>query len=100
MAVKMSRTHDFVRGRNRREQRLTDYYFWSLETLRTKLAFVCERPQKDIGCLGDEQGREYRGTANRGETGDLCMPWNSPELSFVLGKHWAVSSLERYNLDT
>ena len=30
------------------------------------------------------QGTEYRGRANRGETGDLCEPWDSPPLSFIL----------------
>ena len=51
-----------------------------------RLPSICEGPQKDIGCLETEQGTEYRGRANRGETGDLCKPWDSPELSFVLGK--------------
>ena len=85
MGVKMGRSHLFVsHGRNRREQRMTDYYFWGLELLRTRLPSICEGPQRDIGCLETERGTEYRGRANRGETGDLCRPWNSPELSFVL----------------
>jgi hypothetical protein len=88
MAVKLSRSYDFVSGRSKREERLTDYYFWSLESLRTELPFVCERPQRDIGCLRNFKGSEYRGNANRGETGDPCMPWESPELSFVLGKNF------------
>ena len=37
MGVKMGRSHVFVsHGRNRREQRMTDYYFWGLELLRTR----------------------------------------------------------------
>ena len=37
MGVKMGRSHLFVsHGRNRREQRMTDYYFWGLESLRTR----------------------------------------------------------------
>ena len=53
--------------------------------LTSRLPSICEGAQKDIGCLESEQGTEYMGRANRGETGDLCRPWNSPELSFVLG---------------
>ena len=29
-------------------------------------------------------GESYHGTANRGESGDSCVPWDTPELSFVL----------------
>ena len=37
MGLKMGRSHVFVsHGRNRREQRMTDYYFWGLELLRTR----------------------------------------------------------------
>ena len=46
------------------EQRLTDYYFWGLELLRTKLPSICEGPQKDVGCLETEQGGN--------STGDYC----------------------------
>ena len=83
MAVKLSRKYDFVSRNSRKEERLIDYYFWSLEDLRTRLAFVCERQQKEIGCVVGEGG-DYRGNATRGETGDECVPWDSPELSFVL----------------
>jgi len=45
--IKMSRKFEFVsRRRRRREERLTDYYFWALENLRTRLAYICERPQR------------------------------------------------------
>ena len=29
-------------------------------------------------------GQNYRGSANRGESGDLCGPWDSPYLNIVL----------------
>ncbi len=83
LGVKLSRRFDFASGHGRREQRLVDYYFWSLEDLRQRLAFVCERPQKDIGCVRGD-GADYAGAANRGETGDECVGWDSPQLSFVL----------------
>ncbi len=83
MAIKMSRKFDYVFRKNVREERLTDYYFWALADLRTELAFICERPQKDIGCTTGS-GQDYMGSANRGESGDECVPWDSPALSFVL----------------
>lgn len=116
-AVKLSRKFEFrtSSGSRRSQQqkktvdRLTDYYFWNLEDLQTKLAFVCERKQKDIGCIHGNgmkknvfvslvlhyfskkkirtffpPGESYRGNANRGESGDACVMWDTPELSFVL----------------
>lgn len=84
LGIKLSRRFDFVaRNRGSREERLVDYYFWQLEDLRTRLAFVCERGQKDIGCVAGD-GRGYRGNATRGESGDECVPWDTPELAFVL----------------
>lgn len=82
MGIKLTRKFDFVRP-NRRVERLTDYYFWALENMRSKLPFVCERPQKDIGCIVGN-GESYSGNANRGESGDACQPWDSPHLGFVL----------------
>ncbi len=83
MGVKLSRKYDFSSGRGRREHRLVDYYFWALSDLRERLAFVCERKQKDIGCVVDD-GAAYAGSASRGETGDECVAWDSPHLTFVL----------------
>lgn len=81
-AVKLSRKFEFVQ-KYKREERLTDYYFWALDDLRARLAFLCERKQTDIGCI-EGKGESYRGHANIGESGDPCMPWDSPQLSFVL----------------
>ena len=69
---------------------MTDYYFWSLAHLTTKLPFICERPQKDIGCVSGN-GESYTGTANRGESGDICLPWDSPEAGFVLNEDELVA---------
>ncbi len=62
---------------------MVDYYFWALEDLQTRLPFICERRIKDIGCI-DGNGQGYNGDANRGESGDLCLPWNSPFATMVL----------------
>ena len=78
----MSRKYGF-NTLTKRKERLIDYYFWSLEDMRTRLAFICERRQKEIGCI-QGNGFGYQGNANRGESGDVCVQWNSPELSFVL----------------
>ena len=44
---------------NQKVDRLTDYYFWSLENFDKKLTYICERPQLDIGCIEGE-GLDYR----------------------------------------
>ncbi|XP_059099342.1 uncharacterized protein LOC131893363 [Tigriopus californicus] len=84
-AVKLSRKFDFVQ-KYKKEEKLTDYYFWALDDFRARLAFLCERKQAEIGCI-EGQGESYRGNANIGESGDPCMPWDSPQLSFVLDPH-------------
>lgn len=40
----------------RSKPQFTDYYFWSLEQFSTKLSFICEGKQADIGCI--EVGEE------------------------------------------
>ena len=35
----------------RSKPQFTDYYFWSLEQFSTKLSFICEGKQADIGCI-------------------------------------------------
>ncbi len=82
MGISITRKFEYVKP-NKRLERLTDYYFWALEDLRTRLPFICERPQKDIGCINGK-GEDYRGTANIGESGDRCQPWDSPYLRMVL----------------
>lgn len=84
MGISMKRKYDLVKP-GQRFERLVDYYFWSLEDLKAELPFICERPQKDIGCING-RGEYYKGTANRGESGDLCEPWNSPYLTMVLDR--------------
>jgi len=54
-----------------------------LETFDNKLPFVCEGKQNEIGCLKG-RGDDYTGRANRGESGDTCLPWDSPQLTFIL----------------
>ena len=68
-----------------RQERLVDYYFWALEDLHERLPFICEKPQKDIGCYVGN-GASYQGIANRGEAGDLCLNWTSPYLNLVLNE--------------
>ncbi len=82
MGISMRRKFEHVKP-NRKVERFTDYYFWALEDLRTRLPFICERPQKMIGCINGN-GEDYRGHANIGESGDRCQPWDSPYLSMVL----------------
>ncbi len=48
-----------VQKYNKKVEKLTDYYFWSLEDFDRKLTYICERPQLDIGCVEDE-GTEYK----------------------------------------
>ena len=78
---------DFPLFRNygQRQERLVDYYFWALEDLHERLPFICEKPQKDIGCY-EGNGASYQGIANRGEAGDLCLNWTSPYLNSVLNE--------------
>ena len=82
MGITMQRKFKFVRH-NKSYEKLIDYYFWALEDLNKKLPFICERSQKNIGCI-DGNGESYTGNANRGESGDLCQPWSSPNLSQIL----------------
>jgi hypothetical protein len=48
-----------VQKYNKKEDKLTDYYFWTLENFDRKLTYICERPQLDIGCIEGE-GADYR----------------------------------------
>ncbi len=62
LGIKLSRRFDFSSRGSSREERLVDYYFWALSDLRQRLAFVCERRQKNIGCLRAEtDGSDYDG---------------------------------------
>ena len=84
-------------GASRDQTALTDYYFWTLEKLKASIPFICEGPQKDIGCMCD--GKLYTGVANRTVSGAgvRCLPWkNNPYLSNVLGPE----EIEKLNLDT
>ncbi len=57
-----------------------DYYFWDVADLEEELPFVCESNQLSIGCLRDPTGSNYSGSAQRTESGDACLPWNTTGL--------------------
>ena len=78
--IKMSRQFPLRTGTAKKNQ-LTDYYFWNLESFDTKLSYICERPQIDIGCMEGE-GLEYYGNARRTQSGEFCKSWQSPEIGF------------------
>jgi hypothetical protein len=40
---------------------------------------------QDVGCIRGN-GYDYAGSANRGESGAECLPWDSPHLDFVLDR--------------
>ena len=84
MGISLQRKFKYQKAHQSYDERLIDYYFWALENLNTKLPFICERAQKDIGCINDGNGENYYGNANRGETGDICESWNSAFLSSIL----------------
>ena len=84
MGISLKRKFNFNTYQARQE-RLVDYYFWALEDLQERLPFICEKPQKDIGCY-EGNGADYQGIANRGEAGDLCLNWTSPFLTLVLNE--------------
>ena len=85
MGISLKRKFNFIRNYGQRQERLVDYYFWALEDLHERLPFICEKPQKDIGCY-EGNGASYQGIANRGEAGDLCLNWTSPYLNSVLNE--------------
>ena len=78
-----------------RKNVLTDYYFWSLEQLKTSLPFICEGPQKNIGCTCEE--KPYLGNANRTVSGIgvPCVPWKNHFVSNILSQE----ELETLKLD-
>ena len=78
--IKMSRQFPLRKGQSKKEQ-VTDYYFWNLDSFDTKLSYICERPQNDIGCI-IEEGEDYRGQARRSVSGEFCKNWNSPQIGF------------------
>ncbi|CAB4062623.1 SVH1 [Lepeophtheirus salmonis] len=85
--IKFSRKFPFIESslRRRRDLRLTDYYFWTLEDFSIKLPFICESKKNDIGCIIGN-GDSYEGSATRGESGVTCLPWKSPFLTTILDK--------------
>ena len=48
------------------------------------MPFICEGPQKNIGCMCE--GKLYLGNANRTVSGRgvPCLPWKNPYLTTVL----------------
>ena len=86
MAIKLSRSFPFKQSRKKKKNKeFTDYYFWALEEFSTKLPFICERRQLDIGCAVGE-GEDYRGEASRTRYGDQCQKWDSPEVGLWFDK--------------
>ena len=64
------RRFPFLEGRrNEKTEKLTDYYFWLLDSFTTRLNFICERAADDIGCV-TAGGEEYCG--RRSMYGDTC----------------------------
>ncbi len=57
-----------------------DYYFWDLQDLDVKLPYVCESTQLNIGCMRDQIGTDYDGSAKKTEGGETCLPWNTTGL--------------------
>ena len=46
--------------------------------LDEKAAYICQLPQKDIGCLNDgNNGADYNGTASKSASGEECLRWNT-----------------------
>lgn len=58
------------------------YMFWFSTNFANSMSFICESPQLDVGCI-NEHGANYNGTANRGESGRSCLPWNTPNLQTI-----------------
>ena len=82
MGITMQRKFRYVKP-SQSQPRLIDYYFWALESLNSRLPYICEKRQKNIGCI-EGNGENYQGIADRGESGIKCQSWNSTYLSMVL----------------
>ena len=69
------------------DDRLTDYYFWSLTPVNTTLPYMCERPQmrSEVGCFVGN-GDSYNGQARRTESGTQCLFWNSTDVRRFLSQ--------------
>ena len=55
---------------------------WDVLDLEERSAYICEYPQKDIGCLetGDS-GADYNGTASKTWSGQECLRWDTEGLT-------------------
>ena len=57
---KIKKINSFIyRKGSEKKKQLTDYYFWNLDSLETKMSYICENRQIDIGCVHNE-GIDYR----------------------------------------
>ena len=46
--------------------------------LTEKAPYICQLPQKDLGCIVDRQdGTRYNGTINKSTGGHECLRWNT-----------------------
>ncbi|XP_076317919.1 neurotrypsin-like isoform X2 [Tachypleus tridentatus] len=56
-----------------------EYFFWNSQDCDAKLPYICEKPQKNIGCIHGK-GLNYKGKANVTEHRSACMRWDNPEI--------------------
>ena len=51
---------------------------WDTLDLRIKVGYICQFPQKDIGCIieGDASSN-YNGTVDKSENGHPCIRWDT-----------------------
>ena len=53
-----------------------NYHFWQPGSCDEKRAFICQAQPKDVGCVEEGKGDDYRGTSNVTQLGFPCIPWN------------------------
>ena len=65
---------------------------WGVLDLEEHSSYICQFPQKDIGCLTEgDNGADYNGTASKTAFGQECLRWDTeglPELD-ADQKNWS-----------
>ena len=65
---------------------------WSVLDLEERSPYICQFPQKKIGCLTEgDNGADYNGTASKTWTGQHCLRWDTEgaEQLYSDQKSWA-----------